>query len=1137
MMYPIVKYPESGTVLYPYREGCRRELSRLKAGYCQWLTQQMPAGVVFRNDVGICVSDRLPLICPDMVILVEGRPEVRIAVEIDEPFEPGSRKPRHYISCGDCYRDGLMTRLGWIVIRLAESQVRYHHQASTDFLTGILSSYLPDTEWPRFAEEPLPEVKRWTKAEANKMAAKTASAPCAATQEPLFAMTPQEQQSMEQVKPFPRTQDMQEKMASFKDAGRYAQDADIDFEPEEHIYIYKGKERMLSVSALAGYFFDGFDALAAAERQMQYKGIPVEEALDTWDRTGCMASEVGTFMHAQTENYFHDGTFDTIYPFSHNGQTEPISIETEKEYFLQFVSDYGIEPYRQEWPVYDKELNVAGTIDLTCRNDDGSITIYDWKRSTKVVNGIGQPIVEAFGGKMSFNGINLPDTPFYHYCVQQNLYRYMLEQHYGVKVRATNLVVLHPTYPSYYVAQVPRMDDLVSKIIGVCKKLDLGHRLLVFLTAFLLTNAVNAQVVRNDTVTDRTHQLQEVTVTESRRQHVVTSTSPLHIVDREQMLTLGVTDVADALHRIPGVTLRDYGGAGGMKTVSVRGFSAKHTGVSYDGIMLSDCQSGEIDLSRYSLDNVEQISLVVGDNDDIFIPARNAASSAVLNVQTIGMPSGNHRPHLTAQLKAGAFGYLTPFMRYEQNLSDKFALSVVGEYTYAKNDYPYVLENGNQLIEENRANSEMYTGHGEVNFVWKADDFNRLSGKFYYYDNDRQLPGQVHYYTNVSKETLHDQNAFAQLLYQTHNRNGWSLKWHAKYNWNASIYRDPMTPNNNNDASYWQRELYNSAAVLYTPSEAWSLDYSLDYAFNNLNSSSERTIDNHPFRHTFLQSGTVKYRTGRVTALARMLYSIYLCDARFGESARNFRKLSPSVSVSYKLLEDEDLYLRLSYKNIFRAPTFNENYYYHLGSKDLLPETTDQINLGVTWGETHEALALQMTLDGYYNYVKDMIVAVPYNMFIWTCVNVGKVKVYGGDATASASYRINERQNLQFSGSYSFQSAENHTNPASPFYGYQIAYMPKHTGSVALGWVNPWISLSLHGSGVSSRWANNQHYEDTEIDGYWDMGLAAYHIFQLGDQQVEARFDLKNIFNTQYEIVRFYPMPRRSWQFSVKYQL
>ena len=207
----------------------------------------------------------------------------------------------------------------------------------------------------------------------------------------------------------------------------------------------------------------------------------------------------------------------------------------------------------------------------------------------------------------------------------------------------------------------------------------------------LLSVTANGQVIRNDTVTDRVHQLQEVTVTESRRQHEVTSTAPLHILDREEMLTLGVTDVADALHRIPGVTLRDYGGAGGMKTVSVRGFGAKHTGVSYDGVMLSDCQSGEIDLSRYSLDNVDQLSLVIGDNDDIFIPARNASASAVLNIQTIGMPTADIHPHLKAQLKMGSFGYFSPFLRYEQNVSERFAFSAVGEYTYAENDYPYKL--------------------------------------------------------------------------------------------------------------------------------------------------------------------------------------------------------------------------------------------------------------------------------------------------------------------------------------------------------------------------------------------------------------------------------------------------------------
>ena len=73
------------------------------------------------------------------------------------------------------------------------------------------------------------------------------------------------------------------------------------------------------------------------------------------------------------------------------------------------------------------------------------------------------------------------------------------------------------------------------------------------------------------------------------------------------------------MRRLPGVNLRDYGGVSGLKTVSVRGLGSEHTAVIYDGVSLSDCQSGQIDLSRYSIDNVRSLSLYSGDNDDIFL--------------------------------------------------------------------------------------------------------------------------------------------------------------------------------------------------------------------------------------------------------------------------------------------------------------------------------------------------------------------------------------------------------------------------------------------------------------------------------------------------------------------------------------
>jgi hypothetical protein len=275
-----------------------------------------------------------------------------------------------------------------------------------------------------------------------------------------------------------RTEAMTQKMRCFTDAGRYPQDEDIDFLPEGHVYLYKGQYQLLPVSTLIAFFFEPFDAQRAAQQQQDRYGIPIAESLAKWERIGRMASSVGTFVHEQAENYFQNGSFHTTCYFSYGGQTEAVSVEREHQQFLHFVNDYHIRPYRQEWPVYDTALNIAGTIDLICKDEDGQFTIYDWKRSRKVCTPQGQPIVTPFGGKTALHGLNVPDTSFYHYCIQQNLYRMMLQRNYGIRVKAMNLVVLCPDYSTYHVVPVPVMDQHIHHITTLCLQQDLGHRLL-----------------------------------------------------------------------------------------------------------------------------------------------------------------------------------------------------------------------------------------------------------------------------------------------------------------------------------------------------------------------------------------------------------------------------------------------------------------------------------------------------------------------------------------------------------------------------------------------------------------------------------------------------------------------------------
>lgn len=643
-------------------------------------------------------------------------------------------------------------------------------------------------------------------------------------------------------------------------------------------------------------------------------------------------------------------------------------------------------------------------------------------------------------------------------------------------------------------------------------------------------------IVAQDTITTKTHHLKEVTVTESMADRAVRSTTPMHVLGAMQFEAYGVTDFADALNRLPGINLRDYGGAGGMKTVSVRGFGAQHTGVSYDGIMLGDAQSGQIDLARYSLDNVESVSLVVGDNDDIFIPAKNASTAVVLNISNVPVPSASSKPNLTAQIRFGSFGYVCPFFRYCQSLGEKLAFSLVGEYTYADNDYPFLLRNVTITTKERRTNSSMNSGHSELNVVWQPGKRDRLSAKLYYYDNDRQLPGQVRYYTSLSGESLRDRNLFGQLSYQSALSQSFSVRANAKYNWASSKYRDRMYKDGVNDADYWQREVYLSACLLYEPVASLAFDYSVDYSFNNLTSSLK--TDTKPFRNSILQSLTAKYTSRNLTMVARILGSLYYNDAKTGESSRDMRKLSPSLSLSYKPFDRYDIYLRASYKNIFRVPTFNESYFFHYGSPTLNPEKTDQFNIGVTLqGKAWKHSDAQFSVDGYLNHVKDKIVAVPYNMFVWTNINVGKVRMLGIDATANVTHHFSQKHSLVFSGSYSYQSVQNRTSRTSPYYGYQIAYVPLHSGSASIGYDNPWVNIVLHGTGTSMKYGTNEHLDETDIDGYWDMGLTLSRRFSIGKNHFNIRADIKNLLNRQYEIVRKYPMPRRSWQVTIKYQL
>ncbi len=131
----------------------------------------------------------------------------------------------------------------------------------------------------------------------------------------------------------------------------------------------------------------------------------------------------------------------------------------------------------------------------------------------------------------------------------------------------------------------------------------------------------------------------EVTVSDIYQTREVRSTAPLQLFfPKKPLKNLHALQVSDAVKHFAGVTVKDYGGIGGLKTVSIRSLGAQHTAVGYDGIAITDCQTGQIDIGRFSLDNVDQLSLSNGQSDNIFQPARFFASAGILDIQTLTPP-------------------------------------------------------------------------------------------------------------------------------------------------------------------------------------------------------------------------------------------------------------------------------------------------------------------------------------------------------------------------------------------------------------------------------------------------------------------------------------------------------------------
>jgi len=232
----------------------------------------------------------------------------------------------------------------------------------------------------------------------------------------------------------------------------------IAFHEPSHTYTIDGENGYLSVTSWVKQHFKPFDADKIIDSMMsghkwsssKYFGMTREEIKRSWELNRNTAAAAGTELHSDIEK-FYNGVLHENESF-------------EYKQFSNFVKDNPFEPYRTEWTVFDKELKIAGSIDMTFVGKNGELMIYDWKRSKGIVR---NSFFETYSTTDCIN--HIPDTNFWHYSLQLNMYKTILERNYDKKISKLCLVCIHPDQKDYKLYDVPELDYELSELIAIRK--------------------------------------------------------------------------------------------------------------------------------------------------------------------------------------------------------------------------------------------------------------------------------------------------------------------------------------------------------------------------------------------------------------------------------------------------------------------------------------------------------------------------------------------------------------------------------------------------------------------------------------------------------------------------------------------
>ncbi len=668
--------------------------------------------------------------------------------------------------------------------------------------------------------------------------------------------------------------------------------------------------------------------------------------------------------------------------------------------------------------------------------------------------------------------------------------------------------------------------------------------------AFAQTSGDTTSVHRKGIPSDSTQTIRESIIIGAPAGYRYREIIPAQTLKEEELQRLNSLSVADAIRYFSGVQLKDYGGVGGLKTVNIRSMGTNHMAVFYDGIQLGNALNGQVDLGRFSLDDVEEISLHNGQKSDILQSAKDFGASGTIYITTRRPRfEKDRKTNFKATMKTGSFGLVNPSIRGEYRISDAVSASLGGEWVNATGKYKFRYRRRNSLGEivydttAVRHNGDIDATRLEAALHGVMEE-GRWTVHAYSYNSERGIPGAI--VSNVFRggERLWDRNSFIQGTFT----NRWTPKLRSLLN---AKYAADYTRYENQDAkliqtknTYRQKEMYVSCANLYNILDNWDVSLAYDFQWNTLDAAfymptqSDGTFP-YPTRYSHMAALATAFEWGRFKGQASVLgHFVHEAVKRFVASPDK-AVATPAFFLSCKPFRRQDLSVRAFYKRMFRMPTFNDLYYTDMGNASLKPEYARQFNVGLKYTKNFMNMpalrTVDASVDAYCNHITDKIIAYPKGQqFRWTMLNLGEVDIKGVDAALNTVWAFGEVQataRLQ----YTYQEAIDVTDPADSYYRDQIPYIPWHSGSAMLTLFYKGWGLNYSFIYTGERYNQQENIPRNHTQPWYTSDLSLQKSFAISTRTLKLSAEVNNLFGQDYDVVLNYPMPKTNCRFVISF--